>query len=496
MRVPERFFRPFVSVFPSEDTLRDPAQIELAFRKAGILNLVEFTSLATALRVESIGLPNNLIPGAVNLFENASGYIASVAGMGERDPLPSDILTGAQGFAQVAASLGAFEQVPIVGAIVGFVLNAAKLAINTYGQSQTVAVEAVPMGYSKASDEDYTRSALALYGGGDLTSIFLPANDASGGVGVHPVEVSIGWTGSKTVVERSLFVPHGNSTGGLGALPNTALNPLAWQVDHATVLERATYESWGRFKPAFTQSTMQSWQGLLANSRATYLVDAVKLADGWADWTRAMVEWASSSNYNEATRRRIAGMLISTTSELGTSAIATLHAAGYTQVLPWSPRRGEGINVQPTVGDFGRWAARVQLGARQRKYLGTLTVAYCSENDPAFRSDNELAKLLADRRLMLLNHPDVVRVDLDQVVDADYRAAVAVRQGPKGLKQAPGDPSSPGGITSGDTGKAAPLPPVILPFKSGGSAPFLGKTSGRYDQIALLLFSLLLGGAA
>lgn len=480
--VPERFFDQFESAFPHQDTLTDPAASRLLFAKAGLANLIEYSTLSSALRIESIGLPTRLDPAASALFGGASRYLASVASMDNASVLPSDIIGGVDALGDVLAGLGVFDSVPIVGMVLNFLTGLASGIIGAIGQRETLAIEAVSMGYSKGSDQDYARQALALYGGTDLTSMFLPANDASLGVDELNVEVSVGWTGYNTVLEKAIYIPRGYGAG-LGALPNTAHNPRAWQSE---LEARPVYQGWGAFKPAFTQGTMQSWQGLMRNSRATYLIDAVAVADAWRTWTAHMVQWASGARYGETMRHRVAGLLVSTAS-LGADAIAKVGGDGYRQVLPWTPQKGDGINVQPTIGDFGVWAAERQLLRRQRKFLGTLTVAYCSEGDPAFRSSPELRALLADRRALLLQHPALNQVELAQVVDPDFRQAVAVRQGPKGITDTPG-----GGIAGpkGITGKVPQVGAAVGGPDFANASPMLGARGVNPQSGAALLFLL------
>jgi hypothetical protein len=487
LEVPERWFGKFESEFPHQDTFADPAASVLPFAKAGLTNLIEYTARTSALRIEATGIFSQFEPAAFELFDNAAGWIADVANMQAATNVPDAIIGAVDSASNVMAAMGAFSSVPILGAIIEFVTIATEGIISAYAQTQVEVVEAVSMGYSRESDTDYAQDAVKLYAGNDLTRLFLPANDASEGIDELNIDVETGWHGAKSVVKKAMFVPRGVELG-LGALPNTVKNPRAWQTPFGG---RPLYEEWGRFKPAFTQGAMQSWQGLLPNSRATYLVDAVRLSDAWREWGGHMRAWATGPRYSEGMRHRAAGLLTSTAS-LGVAAKQRVRSDGFETMLPWVPYSGDGIHVVPTIADFGQWAAMAQLFRRQRKYLGTLTVAYCSETDPAFASSPELRDLLATRRAMLLDHPAVNQVELGQVVDADYRQAIANRQGPKGLADKPA-----GGI-GGPTRLAGSVPKVGAPVQGpafASASPMLGGTARRSNSqvgaAALMLLSFL-----
>ncbi len=483
--VPERFFQHFESHYPAEETLKDPAGSPWLFASAGISNLVEYGTHTAAKRIEAIGLPVNLEFGTGQLFANASEYLGQLATMSAQEPNVPDIIDiGVDSMTMVMDLAGQFDGIPIVAAIVNFIANTTSQIITAYGQTQREVVEAEFMGYSRESDNDYVRQAATLYGASDLTTLFTPNNDASDGVDDLNQEVEQGWHGELSEVTKLMLVPRGVA-GGLGALPNTVLNPRAWQTDPKA---RPIYTPWGMFKPAFTQATMQSWQGLMVNSRATYMVDTVRLANAWRTWTDNMLFWGTN-RYGEEKRRWILGLLMSTAS-LGTAASQTVHGAGYSHVLPWTPRRGEGINSEATIGDFGIWAAERQLYRRQRKYLGTLTVAYVSEGDPAFASSQPLRKLLSERRKMLLNHPALNAVNLAQVVDADFRQAIATRQGPKGFTDAPGGgPAGPKAL-AGTVPQAAGGSPVGGP-QYASAMPMLPGSSGVNPKAGAALLMLL-----
>lgn len=71
--VPERFYQHFDSAFPSLDTLSDPTlNRSLVFGKAGLANLVEYTAMESARRIEAISIPAGMGAAAQVLFDGVN----------------------------------------------------------------------------------------------------------------------------------------------------------------------------------------------------------------------------------------------------------------------------------------------------------------------------------------------------------------------------------------------------------------------------------------
>lgn len=491
--VPERFFEEFESSFPSEETLQDVTNRGLVFAQASLSNVVRYTAFESARRFEAIALPPELSGTANALFQNMGGYIGGIASM-DRLSVPDVLLDTADAFTAIASTLGAFESVPIVGMILNFAMTAVEGAIATYGFKNTVHLEAHPMGYSHARDQDWTRATLRLHQGTDLTGMFLPVNDASGGVGKYNTEVTTGWTGQVTDIVRAIYMPEGPATSNIGALPNTAVVPKGVEMRMSwNPRTRPQGVPWSHFMPSTSQAVLTSWQSLLSNGRACFLVDAVRLANAWNTWQDHMQLWGWGTRYSGNDKIRISMLSRPPVDYASQQRIA---ADGYKRIVSYWPgsgmsksggTQGSTPHYGPLLGDVGAWAATIQLGRRQRQYLGTLTVAYCSERDPAFRSDPMLADLLVERRALLLNHPAVQHVDLAQVVDADYRSAVAHAQslaGPGGLADAPEPRPRPAGPTGLANARRkslqAGLPPTLV-NPPASAAPFLGGSKASYS---------------
>jgi len=495
--VPERFFADFESEFPSLATMQDATWGgSLAFAQRSVGNVVKYTAWESARRIESISIPAELGDAAQVLFDSMGDYLAGVANMQHLE-VPDVLLRTADSFAAMANALGAFESVPIVGIILDFAMMAVEGGLSAYAFKHQLELEAFPMGYDRDRDEDWTRTTLKLHAGKDLTPMFCPVNNAADGVAIFNTEI-IDYKLKADEIVRAIYVPQGNATANIGVLPNTPQIPKGWEMNYAwSTYTRPQGVPWSHFMPSTAQAGLASWQSVLSNSRACYLVDAVEVAAQWAAWQEAMELWGWGTRYHGDDRRRIA-MLSRPPVDYATR--QRIAADGFRHLLPWMPGAGYTKSKAtpyygPLVGDVAAWAAKVQLARRQRKYLGTLTVAYCSERDPAFRSDPILADLLVDRRRMLLAHPDAVHVDLSQVVDADYRSALATRQGPKGVADAPGKPTPDVGAIA-IPGAAGSLPPVLV-AKAGNAAPFLPTTrrhggDGMKNAAVLALLSFLL----
>jgi hypothetical protein len=324
--------------------------------------------------------------------------------------------------------------------------------------------------------------------------MFLPVNNAAEGVGKYNTEVSTGWTGKVTDIDRAIFMPLGQATNNIGCLPNTPVIPKGVEMTMAwNPRTRPQGIPWSHFMPSTSQGVMTSWQSVLSNGRACFLVDAVRLAAAWTAWQDNMQLWGWGTRYHGNDRIRISMLSRPPVDYASQQRIA---ADGYRRLVPWWP--GSGMTQSgdlagstphygPLLGDVGAWAAQVQLARRQRQYLGTLTVAYCSEGDPAFRSDPALADLLVERRALLLTHPAVEHVDLAQVVDADYRSAVAHAQslaGPGGIADAPEPrprPTGPKGLANARRESLqAGLPPTLV-NPPGAAAPFFGGSKASYS---------------
>jgi hypothetical protein len=510
--VPERFFADFEPAFPSEETLADVTNMGLTFAKASLSNVVKYTAWESARRIEAISIPQDLAAPAGVLFSEFGNYMGGIQSM-DRLVVPDVLLQTAEAFTAVASAMGAFESIPIVGTILKFALTAIEGGIAAYGFAHTKELEAFPMGYSWQRDRDWSRATLQLHQGRDLTGMFLPANDARDGVGKYNTEVTYGATGKLTDIVRAIYAPLGPATDYIGGLPNTPVVPKGWELNMAwNPRTRPQGVPWSHFMPSTSQAVLASWQSVLSNSRACYLVDAVKVANGWRTWQDHMLLWGWGTRYSGNDKIRISML---SRPPVDYAAQQRIAADGYRRLVPfWSGAgmtssggtQGSKPHYGPLLGDVGEWAATVQLGRRQRKNLGTLTVAYCSADDPAFQSDPMLADLLRERRLLLLDHPAVVLVDLDQVVDADYRNAVAHAQqtaGPGGFADAPERgprPQGPGTLAAPKRKDLqATLPPIVVnppapgrPFLGGGETSYSGQMGdGMRNAAALALLGFL-----
>lgn len=496
--VPERFFQSFDSAFPSLATLADPTlDKSLVFARAGLSNIVQYTAMESARRIEAISIPPVMGEAAAVLFDRFGAYMAGAVGI-ESPSVPDVLLGAADNFSAMAHAMGAFDSIPIVGMILDFALFAIDGAIAAYKFQNDEVIEANPFGYDRDRDEDWVRQCLAVHGGTDLTSLFLPVNDASDGVDILTTKLDT--SGVKDTTARALYIPRGPGTGNIGGLPNTRVVPKGAEMNYAwNPRTRPHGTPWSAFMPALAQAVTGSWQSVMANSRATYLVDAKRVARAWNEWQDNMQLWGWGTRYSGNDRVRISML---SRPPVDYAAQQRIAADGYKRIVSYWPGQGmrpkgdtgHQAHYGPLLGDVGAWAADVQLGRRQRQYLGTLTVAYCSERDPAFASDPMLADLLVERRRMLLEHPAAALVDLSQVVDEDYRQLLATRQGPGGLAQPPGSPPlGPREIAAPGMAQGPGKLPPILVDKPPSAAPFLptAQRSGGEPMRNAALLALL-----
>lgn len=501
IEVPERFLTDWAGELPPEGVLADLASraqniglpgAQLEFSRKYTQNLVKFSTWQTARVVESLGIPQSLDQDAAALFGAFEQTLASAGSLDTLDPLEVATDTIAA-FSAAASALGAFQSVPIVGFIVGFGLTVAEAVMAWREEATRVEIEGERWAYRKADDDFWTGELLQLNWGGDWTGAFLPHNGAAGGIESFVTELEA--DGS---AERRVYVPQGqvSGSGGLGVMPGTSENPRGWSVrTNTNPKTRPVGVPWVAFKPGFQQAGMTQWQSILQNTRRCYLVDAVQVGAEWSAFWSHMQEWGWGTRYGKNERRRI--RWFSMPYRVPADVLARVPEE-YRVLLPEDPFNDEAPGFVTTYKSVVRYAVEDQLRRRQRKYLGTITCAYVSRDDPAFRRDQELRELLQERRQLLLSHEARFLVDLDHVPDDDYRSALTLsRKAVGGLKV----PGQEGQGFAADAPIAlerrflmpevpGPAPAEPLPVTPG--APEL-QEKGPGDGLALLALLWLLG---
>lgn len=453
----------FESLLPSEAEMTDVASRDgLAFGRKYLGTAMGFARRDAAQVFRQIGVAQDLVPVANQFFTAATGF-QNLSAFQPGVVLPQLVTQ----FASMAKTFGALDDVPIVGWVVGIGVAAFEVGKSAWVEKHLKTVEALPFGYSKQADESAIRDVIQQSGAADQTEIFLPYNDARDGFEFFNVELMAGPFGEQTKVKRKIALCKGQQMG-LGICPGTDQNPRAWQYDTGVNPKtRNVGTPWIIYRPGFQAAGALAWNGVLANTRRCFMVDATRLLEAWDSYWENMEQWAFGDRYSGKTKYRIRWWLMPgmygiayDTSEVGPEFYSELPewARGW-----WYPSRPGNPSQGLTMRGLTSWVIRRQLRARQFRYLRTLTCAYVSKDDPAFRSDPDLRHELEHYRELLLEHQDRYEVDLSHVVDTDYkrslqRSRLAV---PGDVAQAPGA-SAPAGQPKrvfADVSKLPPLPP-------------------------------------
>ncbi len=189
--------------------------------------------------------------------------------------------------------------------------------------------------------------------------------------------------------------------------------------------------------PSYLRVGVAAWQTMQARTPAMFQVNVGGLVQRWRAYVEGGLDVAdafrnsSAKNRDVRGRKRNAGYLAHTMFY----DVDLLQQYGSPLWLPEGEPARDMRN--PLWGQYG-YEDRIQLPIsrrldqiaaeklislykRQNAALDTLMVAYCSEKQPAFQAESLQRKLQARRR-ELLRHPAVADVNLDDVLDKDYRS--------------------------------------------------------------------------
>ena len=410
-------------------------------------------------------------------------------------------------FESLSRITGIATSVPVIGMIAQIGLIAQRAFFRSIARKveDFQAVTDAPWSYDRDSDEHWTRLALAEIEARDLTGIFLPRT-----------------TPDRLIMDR--VKRYGGSGGyqmrwqvegqpwGLGAVPGTGIIARGWQRSHP----------WSRYRPAANMQATLAWQMLMTTGPNCMLADASEIATAWDEWgdvVRGAVVAPEASALPGAARDRWRGNIwevrqawagIEYLPEPVTRPNGTLRQctwlpsyqffSGQVPTFSRTGKVGSPSECSVTfnengmdVAAFGAWAAMNLLRPRQRAALDRYTVAYCSESDPAFRSDPGLAELLRSRRELLLSRPrDLWRLDLGGIVDSDYRSAVAnarPKTAPDLTARVPSRPLPDASDPIPSAPKKVPLPSLPVPTVPG--IPPVGQGSGALALAAVAALAIL-----
>ena len=194
---------------------------------------------------------------------------------------------------------------------------------------------------------------------------------------------------------------------------------LTWPERYEQIGDR-TWDT-SQVLPSYIHAGMGAWQATTTATAAMFNVDVRGIAMAWQEYVERGLEemdrWMSTHKREDKSGEYWAGW----------AAKRGLYALPTFEERMSQPGR-------PSASFWHDWPERlrydqivrrrmIQLGRRQREALDTLLVAYCSKRQRAF-DDPQLRDLLMERRKQLLDHPAVYRVNLEDVIDPDFRTAV------------------------------------------------------------------------
>ncbi len=477
VEVPERFLAPYVSALPPASEVlgilgMSGGSVELAKAMASeSVRLVQHGQAAFAELVQrSVQLPPGVGEASAQVWDLAVSFAQVYGEGGLRAALKQAMGSiGAQALALAA------KDAPVLGWIVQWGMFAArmyKVILAEYKDAESVVAGPV---YDPDADAAYVQQAFdTMRSSRDWTWLWLPyavGPDRSVKVQGHDVinrawyieGERVGWGG----------VPGVGRCWGQGWFFDTD-NPRDRNDSRRLVVEAygevpeafdgSYMGSWDDYRPAVRQMAALLWSRQNATVES-FFVDHQQIIDRWEEWDGAIRDnWESGPDGSRRRRWSILRPLW-----------AWSQFVNIDQCRGWNPFYEV---YECTVLDVVRHYIR-EHRKRCEALLGTLTCAYVSEEDPAFR-DADLRALLDTRRRQLLDHPALLRVDISAIPDPEYRQAAGLRWSQRLPLQARGEPPAPAPADKPDTLPDEPgLPPGGVPVpaaawsQGGGGAGLL-----------------------
>ena len=404
--------------------------------------------------------------GAVNAFTEVIPRL--------EEQLP-DVLSLLEGTANFCTN------VPVVGSIVKVLtmlgrgvkkLVELKRKELSYGTQQKLVYP--PMLYTPSVDIDVANREIARFlaasstqSGADYTQLFSPPS--LGRTCFNTTFYTRKIEGGGTQIERtdlecvdgtsSAPVKWGDTYGYLGALPGGSLH-------QGIYFDQTELRDLGpTLLPSSAVLASTTWAKIAAKEPgpSLYCIAAGRARDRWMSYIGALRTFLFTTDEISSQAR---------------SAIVKMYARK--EWFGWSS-----VNEidHGSVEDYRPVKALDALAERQMEGLDTLLCAYVSQAAPALRFDPELRDKLEENRGKLLSHPARCRVDLDSVVDVDFREALReTRQGAMTC--------APGMLTAAKTDD--PIEQTGVGTQDDG----LGETQKKRPSSALPLLGLAAIGAA
>jgi hypothetical protein len=459
----------FDSPLPSEDTLEggwnDP-RVRQYFADASngpeIGRLLQETAVRAFAGVQGrIALSTGIPTAVIGSFAESVSRLALQ--QGERD-----WAAFAQGTAMavIDIAIDAMGQIPIIGWVAQLsqaLINAVLAAVNK------PVPEPLLLTYKRSADEDIAQLALRAIDDGEWTRLFLPAwdgdweaSDAEDGYAVHPKNPTDGFgcvppsafglvstqvRGELAAgVEAMLGVLGGNKAGITGAKWNTS--------KMAPFIEN-TYD----LTPATARIANAAWSAASTNRTASaFNIETKAVSSKWSDFVE------SALAYREYQRKRPREPLgIAVQMQVTRPPVVVQAPPGF---LPH-------VNPQRMRIDLlaGAWASF--LRQRQTELCKTPLVAYVGMHDQEAFDDFALRQEANEGRKLLLTTLDANDLSPDDILDQDFRAALADYKGPRAGRM-PGRPAGTPSLV-----KVAPVHIVgIPPAGSGGGLAVAAAAAG------------------
>lgn len=358
--------------------------------------------------------------GALGLPTNALASVASGLGPLVMDP-PEDLDALYESLARtgIGVAVDILGAVPIVGIIAKAIGAMGLFAWDVSKMSQDEAREYLPppQVYSRNSEEYVMNTQLLpALSTNDWTGLFLPRV----GNAREVLEIDNGWVFDST-----------DGGHGLGFIPGTQQISSATQALWHKKSRRpggslASHQDVGDFYPGPAQLMTALDQQVQRPGSEMWAVAPSVVRRAWREHLDATMDFAYELYFgrgikgtgldklNDEHRRLIVQQLVA---PLHVSQVGDDIRRGVLAANSWSPKRPPDDIVKAFVDP---WCDR--LAERQRHYLGTIAVAYADPKSAAFAQDSKLRDKLYEMRRLLLESPARREVDLEDVIDGQYRA--------------------------------------------------------------------------
>ncbi len=403
--------------------------------------------------------------GALGLPAGTLSTIGKALGpLGLQPPQNIDQLVDSLTNAAIGIAIEALSAVPVVGAIAEAIGSMALMLRELSKKKQDEAREFLPPPqiYNR-NDEEYVMNTQVLpaLSTADWTRLFLPR------VGNTPELVGLqgGW-----------MVTSQRPGGGLGFIPGTQQISSQVQVFWHKKSSRAggslaVHQDIGDFYPGPAQLMTAIDQEVQRPGPAMWSVVPSEVLAEWTEhmaatttfayemWMGRGIKGTGIDKLNTEHRRIIVQQLVA---PLHVTWLDGEYRRGILAANSWAPKNPPSDIVEAFVAP---WCTKLQ--ERQEHYLGTVAIAYADPRSAAFERNSKLRDKLMQMRELLLESPARYEVDLRDVIDAEYRAAL-FKATAGGQLKAPG---------SAKPGEAPPIDPDSNaepqpPDPPTGGAPF------------------------